>query len=256
MIAERSPSEDRWIVKPRPNSLARMRLFCFAVAGGNASAFTGWPDALPDDVEVCAIQFPGRQQRITEAPFTRLPLAIHALERAIVPYLDLPFAIFGTCTGSLAGYEFAQRLSRVRAAQPAHLFVSCCRAPHLPDRDRPIHALPEDQLWTELDRLGGTPSIVSENPEMKALLSPLLRADFELAETYHYREALPLSCPITAFAGKHDMIVVADEIAAWARHATGPFRVEVLDGGHYLLDTASDQLLSAISSALAAGLHV
>ena len=241
---------DRWVVKPQPNSLARMRLFCFPVAGGNPSAFADWPASLPDDVEVCAIQFPGRQQRMAEAPFTRMPLAIQSLERALEPYLDLPYAIFGTCTGSLAGYECAQRLTRVHRAAPAHLFVSCCRAPHLPDRDAPIHCLQEDQLWHALEGLGGTPLVVTENPEIKCLLSPLLRADFELAETYRYREMPPLPCPITVYAGLNDTIVGLEENDAWRAHTRAAFELRQLDGGHYLLDTAGPQLLAALGDTL------
>lgn len=250
MNAETSCTDERWIVKPRPNSLARLRLFCFSVAGGNASAFHQWPDALPTDIEVCAIQFPGRQRRMAEAPLTRMPLAILALERAVAPYLDLPYAIFGTCTGSLAAYELAQRLVRVRGTRPFHLFVACCRAPHLPDRDQAIHDLSEAALWAEVDRLGGTPAVVSDHPEMKALLSPVLRADFELAETYRYRDAPPLTCPITAFAGRSDTIVSPDEIAAWGNHTTGGFAVHMLDGGHYLLETAASDLLCTLGRTL------
>lgn len=244
-------SEERWIVRPRPNSLARLRLFCFPVAGGNPSSFAAWPDALPDDIEVCAIQFPGRLQRMSEAPYTRMPLAIASLERAVLPYLDLPYAIFGTCTGSFAGYELAQRLVRMHHAAPSHLIVSCCRAPHLPDRDAPIHALAEDALWEELERLGGTPSIVTENPEIKGLLSPLLRADFELAETYRYRDMPPLYCPITALAGRDDRIVTRAENGAWAEHTTGGFALQTLPGGHYLLDGATDAVIAAVTTALA-----
>ena len=130
---------DRWITTFRPNSLARLRLFCLPAAG-NASAFQEWSNLLPGEIDVCAVQLPGRQQRAAEQPYTRMGLAVQALEQAIRPYLDLPFAIFGTCTGSLVGFELAQRLRRTLDIQPSYFFASCCRAPHLPDRDLPIHA--------------------------------------------------------------------------------------------------------------------
>ena len=41
---------DKWISRPRPNPRARLRLFCIAHAGGGASAFRGWADALPPEV--------------------------------------------------------------------------------------------------------------------------------------------------------------------------------------------------------------
>lgn len=245
-----TPKTDRWIVKHQANSLARLRLFCFPIAGGNASAFQSWADQLPEHIEVCAIQLPGRQQRMAEPPYKRMPLVIQALERAIHPHLDLPFAIFGTCTGTLVGYELVQRLAWVAGVQPVHFLASCCRAPHLPDRDQPIHGLPENEMWAELERLGGTPPIISHHPALKSMLSPILRADFELAETYHYREAPSLNCPITVFGGIHDTVVSPDELAAWRTHTTAGFEVRMLGGGHYLLDSAGEELLLNIAQVL------
>jgi medium-chain acyl-[acyl-carrier-protein] hydrolase len=242
---------DRWITTFRPNSLARLRLFCLPAAGGNASAFQEWSNLLPGEIDVCAVQLPGRQQRAAEQPYTRMGLAVQALEQAIRPYLDLPFAIFGTCTGSLVGFELAQRLRRTLDIQPSYFFASCCRAPHLPDRDLPIHALPGDKLWAEIERLGGTPAIVTEHPEMQAVLSPVLRADFELAETYLYRNSPPLDCPLTVFGGMHDPIVSPVELAGWRDHTTGAFETLMLDGGHYLIDSARDQLVRAIATGCA-----
>jgi medium-chain acyl-[acyl-carrier-protein] hydrolase len=244
---------DRWIVRHRPNSMASLRLFCFPIAGGNASTFQTWAENLPDDIEVCAVQFPGRQQRASEMPYRRMPLAVQALEKAIRPYLDVPFAIFGTCTGTLVGYELAQRLRRTASVEPIHFFSSCCRAPHMPDRDKPIHGLRDDELWLELDRLGGTPPMVTTHPEMKSMLLPILRADFELAETYHYREVPPLGCPITVFGGLEDEIVSRDEIESWRKHTTGAFQIRMLNGGHYLLEKAEGDLLNLIGSACANG---
>src|SRR3954464_3266849 len=51
---------DAWIVRYRPNDQARLRLFCFPYAGGRASVFRSWLDALPADIELCCIQLPGR----------------------------------------------------------------------------------------------------------------------------------------------------------------------------------------------------
>lgn len=243
---------DRCIIRPRPDSLAELRLFCIAAAGSSASAFFEWGRLLPQGIELCAIQLPGRQQRAGERPYTRMALAIQEVRKAIAPYLDRPFGIFGTCTGSLLGYELAQRLRDDAGAQMLGLYVSCCRAPHLPDRDAPIHALGDDLLWAEVDRLGGTPAMVLERPELRALLGPTLRADFEMAETYHYRPAAPLDCQITVFGGAQDRIVSRDELDGWREHTTADCSVRLIDGGHYLLDSAADELTRLISASLLA----
>lgn len=47
---------------------AILRLFCFPYAGGGAAAFRMWPAFLPDTVEVCGVQPPGRENCIGEEP--------------------------------------------------------------------------------------------------------------------------------------------------------------------------------------------
>src|SRR5262249_50351266 len=49
----RSPARPNpWVVLPRPNPSARLRLFCFPYAGGGASIYAPWGRLLPADVEV------------------------------------------------------------------------------------------------------------------------------------------------------------------------------------------------------------
>ena len=242
-----------WVHKPKPNSLARSRLFCIPFAGGSASVFQGWPERLPAEIEVCALQMPGRQSHASAPPFNRMSPLVHAMCEALRDLLDLPYAIFGNCTGSLIAYEAVVRMGQLGLRPPDLLVVSCCRAAHLPDRDAPIHALPKDELRAELDRLGGTPEQVIAHPELIDLVLPVLRADFELAETYRHRERPPLNVPIHALHGRDDPIVSAREVERWRDLTAAAFSIKDLPGGHYLIDSHADDLLSELLSMLAPG---
>src|ERR1700694_2711560 len=154
---------DQWIVRRKPGPHTRRRLFCFPYAGAGASIFRAWPDGLPTDVEVCPVQFPGRGTRLMERPFTRLSPLVEALAQALVPLLDKPFAFFGHSLGALVGFELARQLRRQTGVQPVRLFVSADRAPQIPPRDRPIHALPKGEFLVELRRLNGIPRKVLED---------------------------------------------------------------------------------------------
>ena len=65
-VAIRTP----WLIVPEPRPAARLRLICFPYAGGGASTFSLWPRALPSHVELCAVQLPGREERLSETPLT------------------------------------------------------------------------------------------------------------------------------------------------------------------------------------------
>ena len=244
------PSTDRWIVRPRPSPRARLRLFCLPHAGAGASVFRGWADALPPEVEVCPVQLPGRENRVAEPAFDRLPPLVEALADAVEPLLSLPFALFGHSNGALIGFELARTLRARGRPGPVHLFASGRRAPDLP-ADRPsIHHLPEPEFLADLQELGGIPPQVLEHPELLAVLLPTLRADVAIHETYEFPEQAPLACPLTAYGGLSDLKVSREQLQGWGRHTAGPFVMRLFPGGHFYLQEQRAELLRTLSADL------
>ncbi|MGO4426473.1 thioesterase II family protein, partial [Streptomyces sp. MCAF7] len=159
------------------------RLFVFPHAGAGASAYR-LAAYLPDTVEVCTVQLPGRENRFAEPALTSLDDAVTVLAPLIADHTDLPYAFFGHSMGSLIAFETARRLRALGARLPDRLFLSGMRAPGLPDRD-PRHTLPDDKLLATSE-FGGV------DAELQELLLPLLRADLTLCETYTHRAEAPL----------------------------------------------------------------
>lgn len=239
-----------WIMCPRSNQRARLRLFCFPYAGGAASVFNMWPDNLPPDVEVCPVQFPGREGRLREAPFTQLKPLVLALAQAIRPHLDKPFAFFGHSLGAMVGFELARQLRGENGPAPLHLFVSGSPAPQLPRRRSAIHQLPEKEFIKELALINGTPAAVLHNVELMQLFLPILRADFAMHETYRYAAGEPLDCSLSAFGGLADSEVSRQDSEAWRDQTRGAFKLRMLPGDHFFLRSARTLLLQAISQDL------
>jgi medium-chain acyl-[acyl-carrier-protein] hydrolase len=241
---------DSWIACRKPNPQARLRLFCFPYAGAGASIFRTWSDGLPADVEVCPVQIPGRGTRLMETPFTQLSPLVQALAQALAPLLDKPFAFFGHSLGALVGFELARQLRRQSGVQPVRLFVSADRAPQIPHRDRPIHALPEEEFLQELRRLNGIPGKVLEEAELMQIMLPVLRADFAVYETYVYSTEPPLDCPISTFGGLQDARVSRGDLEAWRDQTSGSFSLRMFPGDHFFLNTTQPLLLQALSQEL------
>ena len=86
---------DSWITFPKPNPKADARLFCFPYAGGSSSIFRLWLNKLPNSIEICPIELPGRGSKMKQVPLNRLKPIIKSLSQQIQPYLDKPFAFFG-----------------------------------------------------------------------------------------------------------------------------------------------------------------
>ncbi len=213
-----------------------------------------WHQHLPADIEVCAAQLPGREDRLRERPFTDLVELVQTMLPHLQPYLDKPFAIFGHSMGALIGYELAQQLSRHHGRVPTHLFVSGRRAPFLPERERLLHTLPTDEIFlAELQRrYNNIPAPIYEDAELRALFAPLLRADVTLVETYRPAPT-PLPCPIVALGGDADPFAVLTELQGWQTLTQAAFAAHRFQGGHLYLNEQPQSLLATITDYLTRG---
>jgi medium-chain acyl-[acyl-carrier-protein] hydrolase len=156
--------------------------------------------------------------------------------------------------GALISYELTRLLSRGGGPQPAHLFLSGRRASQIPTDDPPTYNLPEAEFVTELRRMNGTPAEVLEHTELLQLVIPLLRADFEICQTYAYNPGPPLTCPITAFGGIDDQDVTRDQITAWEKQTTGDFKLHLYPGDHFFIHSSQPLLLRTLNQELEARL--
>ena len=245
-----APTKDPWIQRPQPRPGARLRLLMIPHAGGGASSFRGWAEELPSEVEGCPVQLPGRENRMREPPFDRLPALVEALAAALERWRDLPYAVLGHSNGALIGFELARHARRTGTPGPVHLFASGRRAPHLPSRQRDVHRLPQDELLAELSALGGMPRQILEHPELLELLLPVLRADMAITETHQHADEPPLGIPITALTGTEDAKVSIDEAKAWERHTAAQFRLHAFPGDHFYLYSAREPVIAAMLPAL------
>jgi medium-chain acyl-[acyl-carrier-protein] hydrolase len=223
-----------------------MRLFCFPYAGGGAVIYRDWHKSFPQQIEVCPVQLPGHGERMKDPPFTQIKPLVEATAEALLPFFDKPFAFFGHSMGALISYELAQLLRREKAAVPLHLFVAGHSAPHLRNREVITYNLPHDEFVEELRRLKGTPQQVLDHLELLKLMVPLLRADFEICETYPCSKGPPLESPITAFGGRDDVEVPRERIEPWRDHTTGAFSVHLLPGDHFFIHTAQQEIIRSI----------
>ena len=239
-----------WVMIPKPSPQARLRLFCFPYAGGGASVFYPWARLLPPEVEVCAVQLPGREGRLIEPPISDLMELVDRLYDALVPYFDRPFAFFGHSNGGLMAFELARRLRREGRPGPVHLYVGGRPAPQLPLTEEPIHSLPEAEFMDTLRRFNGTPEEILENKEIMQLISPTLRADFSLGETYVYQDGAPLEIPVSAYGGHADAEVEQAQVEAWREQTTDAFHLVMFPGDHFFLNGDRQQVLDELDREL------
>jgi medium-chain acyl-[acyl-carrier-protein] hydrolase len=225
-----------------------MRLFLFPYAGSGPAAFWKWSAGFPNHIETWIAHYPGRGSRHNEAPIKKLSALVEGICQAVQPFLNKPFAFFGHSLGGLLAFELTRSLHQNNLPQPNLLFVSACGAPHMPDPNPPIHALPDPEFVEALRDLNGIPEEIASHPELLEILVPTIRADFEAAENYQYNSCKhPLICPIVVFGGSNDPRVSRERVEGWASQTSSRFKSIYFPGDHFYLNSAEDEIVQSIT---------
>ncbi|MFE5772443.1 thioesterase II family protein [Streptomyces sp. NPDC056485] len=244
-----------WIRRFQPSPDAPHRLVCFPHAGGAATYWFPTAQALAPEVDVLAVQYPGRQDRRGEPCVESIEtLADHAAEE-VLAWSDRPVTLFGHSMGAMVAFETARRLEE-RGRPAAGLVVSGMRAPSRArggsGRAQAAEAAEtEEELVAGILRLQGTDAAVLEDPELVRMILPTIRSDYRAAESYRWRPGPPLRTPIAVLTGTEDPHVERGQAAAWREHTAGPFSLTVFPGGHFFLNEHADDVRKVVTDHIA-----
>lgn len=235
---------DRWLRRFRSVASPRLRLVCFPYAGAAANVFRLWHKGLPDDVEVVAVQSPGRQDRLAEPAIDTMSVLAGRVAELLNGLPDRPTVLFGHSMGASVAYEVLPGL----AVQPRLLVVSGHNAPHRA-RGKPVPRT-DDEVIAEVREVAG-PHEALADPELRELTMPSLAADYRLIRGYlPNREARPVPVPIVAYLGRDDTSTAPDTVRAWAELSTSDFELVSFPGGHFFIESASDAVLADLTRRL------
>jgi pyochelin biosynthesis protein PchC len=240
---------ERWIRRYREARPGAPKLICLPHAGGVASFFRPVAHALAPHCEIWAVQYPGRQDRLSHRLLDRVEDIADQLFSVLRRHTHEPVALFGHSLGATVAFELARRFESAGTV-PIALLVSARSAPSR-HRDGRVHLGTDDELIALLRALDGTAEQVLGQEELLRLTLPVIRGDYKAAETYRYPGGPKLSCPVHAFIGRDDPMVTEDEARAWGNHTTARFTLNTFGGGHFfLVDHQAAVFLSTIKQLL------
>jgi medium-chain acyl-[acyl-carrier-protein] hydrolase len=233
----------------RARQWAAGTLLCLPPAGATAGIFSAFRPFLPAELALLPLELPGHGARFAESPVGSMRALIDRLLPEALALTPRPFAMFGYSLGAKIGFELARALAAC-GRSPVHLFVAASPSDRFPEHGRGLHLRSRDEVVAELRRLGGTPARVLDEERLLGRLMPAIRADLQLAAEYEVLPGLRLACPVTAFAGTRDPDITVEDVAGWARHTSGPFRLTRFDAGHHFLKERAAQIVDEILRAL------
>lgn len=235
-----------WIRRYHPRPDAAVRLVCLPHAGGSATFYHPVSASMPAEVDVLAVQYPGRQDRRGEPCAASIQELADQITSVLLPWTDRQLLFFGHSMGATLGFEVARRLERDHGVVPQALVASARRAPSCP-RDESVHLRDDDGLIQEMRQLSGTDSTILDDVELIRMALPAIRADYRAAETYVYEPGPNLRCPVVSLVGDDDPKVTVDEARAWSRHTDASFEFHVFKGGHFYLTSHQKEILGLLA---------
>lgn len=222
-----------WLRVLREGQQPRARLVCLPHAGGSASFFRPWLAHLPGDIDLLAVQYPGREERFNEAHVPCLATLAEHITQALLALPARPLLLFGHSMGAALAYAVGVQLEAVGRGA-AHVFVSAHAPPHRqPPSD--LHRQDDATLIADILRQDAQAASLWANPQLRALFLPTLRSDYQAIETWRPTELKRLTAPIDVLLGREDTEVSLEQACAWAdlsHHATD---IRLFQGDHFYL---------------------
>jgi surfactin synthase thioesterase subunit len=239
---------NKWFVIPKPNPKAKLRIFCFPYAGGNVASFYPWVDRLNSDAELVLVHLPGRTSRIFEESYSSMDDLINELIKIMPCLLDKPYVLFGHSLGSRVAFELVNRFTELNIKLPVHFIASGSGAPSEKCKDKVTYNLSDEEFIGELDRLGGTPKELLANKELLEICLPSLRGDFQIAETYQFKDKVVFNIPLSILGGSDDLEY--DKLILWEQFFQAPASISIIPGGHFFIDSNAGITLDEVNKIL------
>ncbi|GMN08615.1 thioesterase domain-containing protein [Croceitalea sp. MTPC5] len=222
------------------------QLFLLHFAGGNRYSYEFIKPFL-NKFSLIVLELPGRGDRIDEALIYNIEEAVEDIYNQVLNELDgSKFSIYGHSLGAILAYLVTIRLEKSHK-YPAHLFLSG-KDPVEVRKKR--HLLNKEDLLRELIKLDGLPAEVANNEDFINFFLPIVRADFEAAES-KIDFTSKVNSPIYAMMGKEEE--GADQIALWVDCTNSDFHFQIFDGGHFFIHHYPEEISRIIADKIGDG---
>jgi pyochelin biosynthetic protein PchC len=107
----------------------------------------------------------------------------------------------------------------------------------------------DDTLLADVRMLDPVNSAVLDDPDMRELMLPVIRADYQVADSYRPSQPL-VHAPVVAYGGDADPTVSVGQLRAWSEITDAGFALAVFPGDHFYLVPGEAELVADVATRL------
>ncbi len=234
------------------NPASNKAIICLPYGGGSYYVFQNWKNSFKNPPNIYAVEYPGRNSRQNDPfLFTCREVAEEAYSELDTILSRYETTLFGHSLGGVVAYEIAKLISHKQPSLLAGLIISGTNPPHKRRKLTPISDLSDDAFIEKIREYGGISNVILQDKEFLTFITPVLRADFKLVETYYddsYYQSLQVD--IQTLAGAEDHSVSPDTVAAWRDCTAGTSCHTTFPGNHFFIHEHENKVISLIEEFL------
>jgi surfactin synthase thioesterase subunit len=213
-------------------------LFAIPYAGGNSLVYRNLKPLLGDEIDLVALEPPGRGKRLKDPLLTDIESIALDMYEQIKHYAnERSFALLGHSMGALLAYLITRLSESDTPGRVEHIFCSAHGAPSVPKvahLDILHYKAATEDFWAYIESLGALPPELKEHQELMNFFEPIVRADIQALECYRYQNpSEPLDIPITVFYGTLDVETPIHALIPWQNETKYSIEFNPQKGGHF-----------------------
>ncbi|MBQ8488780.1 MAG: thioesterase [Pseudobutyrivibrio sp.] len=243
---------NKWIVYENKTVKPQYRIFLFHHAGGAASFYRDWKKYFGDEVQICPVQFPMRENRLAEQSPNNIENIVEEFIHDNRDLFDVPYILFGHSMGGITAYEVASGIEKKGIKPPVAVYVSSANEPNS-DIEEFTDDFSDSNLKKLLAAYGLMEDSIISNEDFMRLYLPIARNDFMLCSRYHMmkEKKRSINSPIYVIWGKSDRFVEDTSVLKWKDYSRGIFHAQTFSGDHFYLKDNVEEISGMIKKSFA-----
>lgn len=212
-------------------------------AGGNSTAFIKMFSHLKE-ADMFYYDYPGHGSRANEQFLPTIQQAAADLAGRLFEK-NRRYCIFGHSMGGMTAYYCEMLLEKKYGVSAEKLIISACSSPEDFYSAR-LSLRSEKDIAEYLAEKRKIPPEIISMPAFKKTILNQFENDVKVINNYTIGDTFKVRAPMICIYGSDDEDIDESNIRKWQNHAETEIEVFCIKGGHFFIESASDDVLSVI----------